>query len=220
MQALFWYAAGVIGFGYLAVASLFDMLVNKHPPNMLPLAFAALAIGGVFGFRSHRRSMRASAARLQAAHQRARDLLAEMANGAMPVMTANKVIVRAGEQVHFAAPGELLKIQTTGYAAGTGGISVRVAKGVTVRSGAIRGGAIKELQAIAVGEFALLDKRLVFAGDMKSFEAPYAKLTHVEKVSDGVIVHVGETAHMIRLLVASYDVPVAHAVLDRMLAAV
>lgn len=92
-----------------------------------------------------------------------------------------------------------MKYQSVGFKGATNGVSLRVAKGVTIRTGGVRGHTVKGLVPIANGEFALLNNRAVFAGDMKSFDIPYDKITHAENAQNGIIIHVGGISYPVTL---------------------
>ena len=64
-------------------------------------------------------------------------------------------------------------------------MSVRVAKGVTLRAGAIRGQAVKGMVSVASGELVITDKRVIFSGDKKSFAIPLQNLLNSTNYTDG-----------------------------------
>ncbi|GAC1379854.1 MAG: hypothetical protein NVSMB40_19520 [Aquirhabdus sp.] len=90
-----------------------------------------------------------------------------------------KALVKPGEKAYAAVMASLQEVKTVGYSAGTSGISVRVAKGVTLRTGGARGRAVKGMVSVATGELVITDKRLIFAGDSKSFAIPLEDLLSI-----------------------------------------
>lgn len=68
-------------------------------------------------------------------------------------------------------------------------MSVRVAKGVSLRSGSFRSHAVKGMVEVATGELVATNQRVIFAGDNKSFSIPLHKLINVTPYSDGVGLH-------------------------------
>lgn len=97
----------------------------------------------------------------------------------------NKAIIKPGEKAYAAVLAELMEVQTVGYSGNTTGLSVRIAKGVTVRTGGIRGKAVKGMVSAASGELVITDSRVVFSGDRKSFAIPLTQLLSATNYSDG-----------------------------------
>lgn len=97
----------------------------------------------------------------------------------------SKAIIKPGEKAYAAVLANLMEVQTVGYSAGTAGVSFRIAKGVTVRTGGIRGKAEKEMVKAASGELVITESRVLFSGDRKSFDIPLAKLLNATNYSDG-----------------------------------
>jgi len=108
-------------------------------------------------------------------------------------------LLKAGEKAYASAQAVLHELKTVGYKAGSRGISVRVAKGVTLRSGSIRGHAVKGDIAVASGELVVTDQRVIFAGDRKSFVIPMAKLVNVTNYSDGFAFHEDKSNHVVEV---------------------
>jgi hypothetical protein len=74
---------------------------------------------------------------------------------------------------------------------GSSGVSFRIAKGVSYRTGAIRGKSVvvgTELQVADSGVLAVTSQRIAYMGN-KTIELPYAKLMNLDVFSDGVRVH-------------------------------
>jgi hypothetical protein len=94
-------------------------------------------------------------------------------------------LIKAGEKAYGAVMARLQETKTVGYSAGTTGVSVRVAKGVTLRTSGTRGKAIKGMVSVASGELVVTDKRVVFAGDKKSFAIPLGDLLNTTNYKDG-----------------------------------
>lgn len=97
----------------------------------------------------------------------------------------SQALVKADEKAYGAVMASLQETKTVGYSAGTTGMSVRVAKGLTLRSSGTRGKAIKGMVAVASGELVITDKRVIFAGDRKSFAIPLADLLNTTNYNDG-----------------------------------
>ena len=71
----------------------------------------------------------------------------------------------------------------------TGGASIRVAKGVSIRAGGYSGTPVhyEELVTYGDGVFAITNKHIYFAGDRKNVRIPHGKIVSVEPEGDGVL---------------------------------
>jgi hypothetical protein len=97
----------------------------------------------------------------------------------------SKAILKAGEKAYGAVMASWQEERTVGFSAGTKGVSVRVAKGVTLRSSGTRGHAVKEVVGVSTGELVITNKRVIFSGDQKSFAIPLTSLLGTTHYSDG-----------------------------------
>jgi hypothetical protein len=111
--------------------------------------------------------------------------LQQMLEQPLTEVRPNKAIIKPGEKAYAAVLAELMEVQTVGYSGNTAGLSVRIAKGVTVRTGGIRGKAVKDMVSAASGELVITDTRVLFAGDRKSFAIPLSQLLSATNYSDG-----------------------------------
>ena len=109
----------------------------------------------------------------------------------------SKALLQPGEKAYAAAQGVLKEMKTLGYSGTSSGVSVRVAKGLTVRTGGMRGGAVKDFVEVSSGELVITDKRVIFAGNLKSFVIPLSKLVSVNTYSDGFGFSDGKSNHMV-----------------------
>jgi hypothetical protein len=64
-------------------------------------------------------------------------------------------------------------------------MSVHVAKGVTLRTSGTRAMPVKGMVEVAKGELVITDKRVIFAGDRKSFAIANGDLLNTTNYSDG-----------------------------------
>ena len=111
--------------------------------------------------------------------------LQELLSRPLSEIRPRQALIKPDEKAYAAARGNLQEMKTVGYASGTSGVSVRVAKGVTLRSGGTRGGAIKDMVSVASGELVITDKRVIFAGDRKSFVVALGDLVNTTDYADG-----------------------------------
>ena len=106
-----------------------------------------------------------------------------------------QALIKAGEKAYAAVMASLQEMQTVGYSAGTTGMSMRVAKGVTLRTSGMRGKALKGMVSVASGELVITDKRVLFAGDRKSFAIPLDDLLNTTNYTDGFGFSDGKTTY-------------------------
>lgn len=121
-------------------------------------------------------------------------VLARANDGRLPVTDNSQLISQPGEVVHGELPAALLKeVALREFRAGTSGVSVRIAKGVRVHAGGIRGRSVvvgTEMQTVDTGVLAISSKRVVFIGPRKTIESKYAKLVGVQVYTDAVAISV------------------------------
>ncbi|HEU0189620.1 MAG TPA: hypothetical protein VFQ97_06435 [Gallionella sp.] len=100
-----------------------------------------------------------------------------------------QALLKSGEKAYGSIFASLQEVQTVGYSGGTSGVSLRVVKGLTVRTGGIRAHAVKDAVIVASGELVITDRRVLFAGDRKSFDIPLESILNVNNYSDGFCFH-------------------------------
>uniref|UniRef100_UPI0022E66B21 hypothetical protein n=1 Tax=Enterocloster aldenensis TaxID=358742 RepID=UPI0022E66B21 len=106
--------------------------------------------------------------------------------GNIPHIETNLIILKKGEFASFESPAymSITKNKLVGSKGSGGGVSVRVAKGLYVRSGSSGSRKIyKDVEETYPGTFIVTNKRMVFLNPQKGFEITYPKLTSV--YSDG-----------------------------------
>lgn len=90
------------------------------------------------------------------------------------------------------------KIITTGYTGKNNGISIRLAKGISYRTGASGNKAIRETQRTKYyGTLYLTTKRLIYSSQDISFDKPHDKITSIEEAKDGLIIQIGSKTYEI-----------------------
>lgn len=124
---------------------------------------------------------------------RNRLVVARMNDGRLSVIEAPHVMTKKDELVHLETGAQLMKeMAVREWRGGTSGFSFRVAKGVSYRTGAIRGRSVvvgAELKAVDAGVLAVTSRRVAYMGN-KTMELQYSKLMSIEVFSDGVRIHV------------------------------
>lgn len=97
-----------------------------------------------------------------------------------PTVHYSNVILQPGEQMIYVTPAQtfIQKEQVVGYTGGSAGASVRVAKGLTIRSGSSRGIPIRQnVTKFNDGDYIVTTKRLLFLSQNESFEFRIEKIT-------------------------------------------
>lgn len=120
-----------------------------------------------------------------------------------PIPHYSGIILRPGEELFYAAPAMMYsdKEKVTGYTGGGGGVSVRVAKGVTLHSGSSGRRAIREkVRDFKPGDIVVTTQRVVFTGQEGSFEFSAKKITAVKMEAPGhLVVQCGQASRNIAL---------------------
>lgn len=116
-------------------------------------------------------------------------LLYEIDQGNLPSVDVSGLVLQRGEVAHWAEPAAILeeRVVSREYVGGSHGVSFRIAKGVSYRVGAQRGRMVSKTAVVPVsrGALVLTNKRVVFAGDRKSFSHPWARILALNLFEDG-----------------------------------
>lgn len=134
------------------------------------------------------------------------EIKARIRNGEnMPVIEPiDGLILQKNEICHCACLSyrRETKNETVGYECGYGGVSLRVAKGVTLHSGGTRSHAVKkDVVHEYQGATCITNKRVVFLpfADGKSFSIPLRSLIGFSKQYDGYIFQKENNSYSVRL---------------------
>lgn len=95
------------------------------------------------------------------------------------------LLLKEGEVVFYAAPASTFKDknQVVGYNGSSSGISVRVAKGVSVRTGSHSGTPIRQdVRKFHDGDLVITNKRVVFTGKDDSFDYAIHKISAIRPI--------------------------------------
>lgn len=129
--------------------------------------------------------------------------LQQIQGGILPALVSVPVVLDEDEVAHFFAPARryITKKKAVGRTGSGGGISVRVAKGVSVRSG---GGASQTVYDDVTDAFAgrvvLTNRRIVFLAEQNGFECKLSAISAIMPEGDGLMIQAG--AKNYRLAVA------------------
>jgi hypothetical protein len=119
-------------------------------------------------------------------------ILCDIRRGDLPVWTGTNLNLLSGEIAHWQEHCDLLeeRVVSRHYQGGSNGISVRIAKGVTYRTGAHRGHMVSERGIVAVssGPLTITNKRIVFAGSKKSFTTTLTKVAEMHRDGSHLVI--------------------------------
>lgn len=126
--------------------------------------------------------------------------------GGLPTIVGTPVILEEGEAAHYYAPAirSVTKNRVVGHTGGGAGVSVRVAKGVSVRTG---GGSSQNVRSDVTdyftGAVVLTNRRLVFLHNQAGFECKLSSVSAVTPLTDSILIQSGTKSY--QLLVARSD---------------
>ena len=123
-------------------------------------------------------------------------------NGQLPTIIGTNINLANDEVCHYADIGYTFKDRTitTGYTGKSSGISIRLAKGLTYRTGGSGGKAIREKQRTTyTGTLYITNKRVIYSSTNECFDKTFDKITSVTEVKDGIILQIGSTSYSIIL---------------------
>lgn len=118
--------------------------------------------------------------RLQQAEEK--EAIQQLRNGVIPTLYHCSIILKENERAVFECPAymSIVKNKLVGSTGSGGGISVRVARGVYMRSGNSGSRKIyKDVKETYSGTFVVTNQRMVFVNIQKGFEIPFSALTSV-----------------------------------------
>lgn len=98
------------------------------------------------------------------------------------------VLLKRGERILLVLDRIALRESRSVSTGVYGGPSIRIAKGVSFRLGGFRAQSHDELKEIDQGVLVLTNKRLIFAGSLRSVDVNLSKLTSVETYSDAIAI--------------------------------
>ena len=180
-----WFCAGYLVIG--SIALIWGFLADKDGhlspwPGIAMLLFGSLWCAYLYGSGVNNRNM-ANEAQLQ--HERDQQALELAMQSPLQEVRPRQALIKPDEKAYATIDATLLEEKTVGYSAGTRGMSVHVAKGVTLRTSGTRAMPIKDMVEVARGELVITDKRVIFAGDRKSFFLANADLINTTNYTDG-----------------------------------
>lgn len=121
----------------------------------------------------------------------------------LPVLEPYAIVTHPGELCHYQAAASVLVIknQVVGRTGGSGGVSVRVAKGLTLHSGRGASQSIrKDVAYTYPGILTITNQRMIMTGE-KGFEYPLLKITSMVPYNryDGITLQFGRSTFTLLL---------------------
>ena len=132
----------------------------------------------------------------------------------LPSIKPTTAILKAGETAYVEASSMLMETKSGGFVGGSRGVSVHVAKGLTLRAGAFKGHKVEHIVVVARGHLLITSQRIIFAGDQKSFAVNLDKLINITRYRDGFTFNDGSKSHNV-LVPKPLERTVFTAILDR-----
>lgn len=205
-----WKIGGVVLLVPAGVAALVAATMEAEYKTGMewPIAVLFLTLAAVCFWRGAKVGARKKADRraVDVARMKEADL-EQIAAGGLPVLTEVPVILAEGEVAHFSAPARryITKKKAIGRTGSGGGISVRVAKGVSLRSG---GGASQTVYDDVTDSFGglvtLTNRRIVFTAVQNSFDCKLASISAIAPDGDLIAVQAGQKVYRLSVVDQGY----------------
>ena len=138
-------------------------------------------------------------------------------NQPFPMVESPNIILRPGETCHIMEPVHIgrPKNVVTGYSGRSGGASVRIAKGVSLRTGGSQAKPIREtIYEKYVGTFYVTNQRIIVNAQKLGFEKPITNLSSFELYSDGLNLMFGNSSYLIFTKNAAFDLAVIRTIIE------
>lgn len=119
-------------------------------------------------------------------------LIDAIAKGTLPIKMDNSsdILLKKGEIVNLVLKNvNFLEPRAVRYTKGGGsGASIRVAKGVTIKTGGgkSKSESVDEIKKIDIGTLTITNKRIIFSGNIKTISIDLNKLVNLTPYKDGI----------------------------------
>lgn len=143
------------------------------------------------------------------------DQLLSIKSGVLPNLVDMALFMKPGERLVYSTLATMLetKRQAIGRRGGGAGVSVRVARGVSVHTGRSASQTVYgNITERFTGKMFITTERVVFSNAQKGFEQPLKKLTSVTPYSDGVQLQFGNRTFLFQLAASVYFTTALHLV--------
>ena len=120
--------------------------------------------------------------------------------GTLPIIHGSTVFLQKNELCHYSNPATLYiaKTRVTGYSSGSSGVNIRIAKGVTYRTGGSKGAPIREkVMESFPGTLSITNQRIIFSSMQNSFDKNISTISSINPYDDGFILQFSSTSYTI-----------------------
>lgn len=175
--------------------------------NMLVSFLVAIMVGGLSCYFFNKNSKKNIEKRQKQAILRQTSLteetLAGIEEGKIPTVYADKLILNPDEICHYYTNATRLitKNRVVGYSGSSGGISVRVTKGISLKTGSHQGTPIRgDVTEETRGRLFITNKRIIFMSVKNSFEIKLEKIIATEYYSNGIGIQNDKDYYLMKLI--------------------
>ena len=184
--------------------------ISKGSTEALPGALILLAIAAVLvvsAVKSIKKPPPAPTPEEHGIHVTQEAIDAFVSFGTLPRIENSPVILNAGEQAVYACRADRVetKNRRIGTTGGGAGVSVKVAKGVRIRTGGAGSKSVYgDVEMIHSGEFVVTTERIVFIATSRAFEESLSSISAVS-VDDGLLnIMSAKVSYALRMPMAEY----------------
>ena len=119
----------------------------------------------------------------------------QISRGILPTMNTNQLMLTNGEVCHFSERAiRVTEKKSKHYERGSKGVSIRIAKGVTYRTGKHKGVPVEDISYVKTkGLLYITSKRIVFVSDGQAFEKKFNTLTACVPYLNAIKLQFGNT---------------------------
>lgn len=119
----------------------------------------------------------------------------QIRRGILPTMNTNQLMLTNGEVCHFSERAiRVTEKKSKHYERGSKGVSIRIAKGVTYRTGKHKGVPVEDISYVKTkGLLYITSKRIVFVSDGQAFEKKFNTLTACVPYLNAIKLQFGNT---------------------------
>lgn len=125
----------------------------------------------------------------------------------LPIVFGHNLVLKANERCHYSGNVTSVKVKNVvvGYAGGSSGVSIRVAKGVSYRVGATKAAPVRgDVEERTQGSLSITNQRVIFSAPRGAFEKKIAALTAVNPYTNAIEIQFGSQQYMLETNEAPY----------------
>ena len=200
-----WAAALVVIAILGAIGSVSNGTTEALPGALILLAIAAVLV--MSAIKAIKNPPPAPTLEDQGIHISQEDLEAFKSFGKLPQISNSPVILAEGEQAVYACRAERVetKNRRIGTTGGGAGASIRVAKGVRIRTGGTGSKSVYgDVEMVHGGEFVVTTDRIVFVANSRAFEEKLADISAISVDSGCLTIMAGNRNYAMRMPCPEY----------------